>query len=390
MPAIGHALGSRTRRVASRRGARRGWGASGTALLLLAASVSGCEAPPSAPLPIEYETERLRIGTELQLCAGDLLEFERALLFIEEDLGLRAPPTVTVYLWEHESWEARGSAECLSRGTYVFGCYYYTHSTVHATHFSLYHELTHAVVGNPDLDVFFNEGIADAYARRVLPFGLTAPTLNVDTSTRNFDNMAAAHFARWLRERWGGHRLGQLAASRGFEDFESIFGMSLAEAEALYFAEAPSIYPPVQSCDDPELPRWELLGGWAEEFEFDCDDDDTLSGLVGMIGRRTFEVPEDGRYSLVTDGLFFRASRCAEGPIDVYRSDPALSMDDIPPEYAGYPSPRGRMFEGGEVHTVELRRGRYNLMVGADGFEASRVSFAAWPSLTPGPVGAGQ
>jgi hypothetical protein len=364
--------------------------ASGAALVLLAASVSGCEAPPSEPLPIEYETERLRIGTDHLLCAGDLREFERALLFIEEDLGLRAPPTLTVYLWQqYDGWEDRGSAECWP-WEYALGCYSYKHSTVHATRFSLYHELTHAVVGNPDLDVFFNEGIADVYARQMSHFGQSAPTLNIGVSRANYDRMLSVHFAHWLRERWGGHRLGQLATSRGFADFESIFGMSLAEAEALYFAEAPSMYPPLRSCEDPELPRWELIGGWAEEFEFDCDDEDTLTGLAGLIGRRTFEVPEDGRYSLVTDGLFFRASRCAEGPIDVYRSDPALTMDDIPPEYAGYVSPRARMFEGGEVHTVELRRGRHNLMVGAEGFEPSRVSFAAWPSLTPGPVGAGE
>jgi hypothetical protein len=360
--------------------------------MLLAAGLSvGCIAPPSAPLPIEYETERLRIGTDRLLCEGDLREFERALLFIEEDLGLRAPPTVTVYLWQqYDSWETRGSAECRYWEGYVFGCYDYTYSTVHGTRFSLYHELTHAVVSNPDLDVFFNEGIADAYAQRVFPFGQSTPADNVDVSRTNYDKMASAHFARWLRERWGGHRLGQLAASRGFEDFESIFGMSLSEAEALYFAKAPSMYPPFRSCDDPELPRWELLGGWAEEFEFDCDDENTLAGGNGLLGRRTFEVPEDGRYSLVTDGLFFRAFRCAEGSIEVYRSDPALSMDDIPPEYDGHPSPGARMFEGGEVHTVELRRGRYGLMVGAEGFEPSRVSFAAWPSLTPGPVGAGQ
>jgi len=349
----------------------------------------GCESPAPS-LPIEYETTNLRIGSDRSICQGDLHTFERAISFMEDDLGLELAQPVTVYLWSSAGWEARGADAC-SLWAHAFGCYDYTHSTVYASLYSLYHELAHAVVNNQKLDVFFNEGIANAYGGRNLPFGETAPTSNAYLSRENYDHLTSAHFTRWLRERWGGYKLGRLATLDGsaFDNFEHVYGVSLHEAEALYFAEAPSMYPSLYGCSDPELPTRDLTGGWAEEIKLDCDHSDTLAGGLGLMAKRTLVVDEDGRYSLFTNAVVLSAHRCADGPISAYVDDPELHEDDIPPEYAAYPSPHLRYFEGGEVHTVELRRGRYSFTVSSESFEPGSVAIAVWPSLSPGPVDPG-
>lgn len=348
---------------------------------------AGCS--PAPALPIEYETAHLRIGADVghPLCEGDLQSFERSIAFIEDDLGLELPQKVDLYLWSAENWDARGSDECDFKH-YAFGCYSYDDLRIHATKYSLEHEITHAIVDNPKLGWFFSEGIADAYSGRVLPFGETSPTAILDVSLNSFDRWTASHFSRWLRERWGGHKLGQFAVSsgEGTDRFEDIYGMTVAQAEAMYFEEAPSIYTPLFGCDAPEIPRRELANEWRSQLELDCSRDDTRASSIGLYSRRTLVVTEEGRYSFSTNGAWIAAYRCAEGPVEDYVHDEEHKAEDIPPEYAGYPSPSSRYFEGGLVHTVDLPAGRYEFAIGIEGYEPGDVAFSVWASLGAGPV----
>lgn len=355
----------------------------------MTAVIVGAGCSPPQPLPIEYETEHLRIGADVgyPLCEGDLQSFERSIAFIEDDLGLELPQKVELYLWSGESWDARGSDECNFK-YYVFGCYSYDDLRIHATTYSLEHEITHAIVDNPNLGWFFGEGIAEAYSGLVLPFGEIAPTANFDIDPESFDARTAAHFARWLREKWGGHKLGQLAVSsgEGMDRFEDIYGMTLAQAEAMYFEDAPSIYTPLNGCGAPEMARREFANGWGSQLELDCSHDDTRANALGLYSRRTLVVKEEGKYSFSTDGAWIGAYRCANGSVEDYAYDKEHRDEDIPPKYAGSPSPATRYFEGGVVHTVDLRPGRYQFSTGIEGHEPGEVAISVWASLSPGPA----
>ena len=354
------------------------------AAVLASAGVASCESPP---LAVDYWTEHLRIGTDLDypLCQGDLDSYERTIATMEDELGVELRSTVDVYLWSHDSWSSQGVEGCSRE---VLGCYDYEDRAVHASTQSLEHELAHAVIDNPYLDVYFSEGIANMYAGDVTLFGVTGPSANIHANADNYDLEGATHFARWLRDRWGAYKLGELAKRHGsgFDNFEEVYGVSLSVAESLYFEDSPAIYPSIYSCDAPEIPTRDLPVGWAAEVDIDCGRGDTYGAPIGLYTHRTLVVREDGRYSFVTNGGLINAFRCAEGQVAEYPSQAELANEDIPPEYAGYPQSAYRYFAGHEVHTVELRRGRYNLAVGIEGFEPSTVTVAAWPALGSGPV----
>ncbi len=350
-----------------------------TALVLAACTLAACNAPP---FPIQHETEHIRIGSnsEHPLCGGDLSDYDTFVQFVEDDLQMSLHAPIDVFLWNWEDWPSAADRYC-SAFEEVYGCISYDDWTVHATTESLEHELTHAVVNNPDLAVFFSEGIADLYGSRVNFYGEALPTDNVHSGYGAYDQRTAAHFARWLRETWGGAKLGQLARSTGsLERFEAIYGLTLAEAEAIYLAEAPPLYSRLRSrCTGPELPR-DADGIWRAQVELACERSDTVGVPAGLYSRRTVVITDPGSYSFVTDGDWLTAYRCGEGPVwDLPEYDDEPS--DVPDEYD---LPSHRNFAGGEVHTVELTPGRYNFNVGIEGFEPGRAGVELWPTPAEG------
>ncbi len=351
-------------------------------LLALACAPVLSVACGSEPLPIEHQTEHLRIGAALPLCQGDLDGYERTIAVIEDELGIEMDRTVELYIWDFLSWEARDH-ECKAGAQ---GCYNHQNSVIYTSTFSVHHELAHAVVGNPALHDFFSEGVAQAYGGFAAPFGLSSPLASAQLDDV-YDARTAAHFVRWLRERWGGHKLGEFARSEGsLTDFEAIYGISLAEAEAVYFAEAPGIYPPMHDCTSSEITTANPALGWQATVELDCSEGQTRTGASGLFVDRTLLVPEDGRYSFVTDGAWLGVHRCEDGPTQLYFDSDALEQEDVPSAYAAFPSSATRFFAGQTVHTVDMRRGRYELNLGVEGYEAAAATVKLWPALGSGPA----
>ena len=219
--------------------------------LVLVLAVSGCN---DGPLPIQYESEHLRIGTNSFMCQGDLDELENHIAFLEDDLGLDMDHVVDVYVWDALAWLARDN-ECTGDS---FGCYWHDDLAIYSSKDALKHELGHAVIDNPRLEPFFAEGIAEGYTQLPARYGRTSPSATIGLA--EVDRSTATHFVRWLRAKWGGHLLGDLARHEG-NAFEATYGLSLAQAEAMYLAETSAIYPPIRDCYGPEFPPTESPGG---------------------------------------------------------------------------------------------------------------------------------
>ncbi len=358
-------------------------------LVVAVGAIHGCSYPTE--LPIKYQTEHLRIGIESDegpLCQGDLLELERRIAKVEDELEFELNKTYTVYIWSDDTWWSGAINNCIS--DVAFGCTKQSRATIWTTRWVLEHELVHAVVGRSKLHPFFNEGLAEVYGGRQTRFGVSAPSANESTDRYTADTNAAAHFIRWLRERWGPHQLARLAKSGtdGFSGFESIYGMTIEKAEQLYFAEAPYAYASFDDCDGPELASAEFIDGWIDTVELDCESGiDTHSSGEGIIVHRTLVISKPGYYSVSTDGEWVSLFRCGDRFDDVPAPD--AWAEDVPSSHAGYPSPAYRHYAGGEVHDLYFEAGRHDIGVGILGHERGIANVAIWPTLAPTPGGAG-
>lgn len=344
------------------------------------------------PFPIEYETEHLRIGTNLDypLCEGNLASYERIMTMAEDDLGIHSDRTIDVYLWDVESWDAErvGDNICGPGLDYLWGCYNSTSSTIWTNTIALQHELVHAAISTPRFDGLFGEGTANMYSGKTTRFGSTAPSDSLGVPRDAVDATTATHFVRWLRERWGGHRLGELVARGSSEskDFEAVYGMSFEAAEALYFDEAPPAYAPLHHCDAVEILPDVAPNAWRAELSLDCSATDTFSGPGGLFAHRSLVIETEGRYSITTDGGWLDIYRCTQGAADELPTPEALLAEDVPPDYGGFPDPAFRYFAGGRIHDVELKRGRYDISVGIDGHEPGGAVVLVSRSIVPQPV----
>lgn len=349
---------------------------------LLSVWGAGCH----TELPIQYETEHLRIGTDLEhpLCEGDLLALERIIETVEDELSLEMGRVTTVYVWDDDNWLSGPHKNCPS-GESTLGCTHYPNPTIWTSTQALDHEIVHAVLGGRQLAPFFEEAIADVYAGRQTRFGNTAPSDNQGTDAASADLTTGRHFVRWLRERWGPEKLGELvrAGRSSFDEFESVYGISLEEADALYFEEAPYGYAAMFGCDGPELVR-ENDSGWAAEISLDCEaGEDTRVAGIGTIAHRTFTVTEPGYYTIVIEGDWFDIYRCSsEARIE---EAPSLTdhLADAPVHHAGFPDGAYHQYPGPGTQDLFLEAGRHDIGVGVLGYDAAFARVMISPTLGP-------
>jgi hypothetical protein len=346
-----------------------------------------CDSGPE--LPLNYETEHLRIHTdpEVPLCAGDLVAFEAIIRRIEDDLGFSVEEKISVSIWPDEAWKAAREHHCPSDYR-VTGCTWADGTVIHTTRPALEHELAHAPI--PYLAPFFAEGLADVYSGvQLTRFGFTAPADNLEISALDVDRRTARHFVRWLRETWGTAKLGELVrlGKHADERFEDVYGLGFAEAEAMYFAEAPYGYPSLDTCNGAPLDFMDDLGGWRTVVDFDCDTrEDVRAYGTGLMVERTFVIPAAGYYSVSTnaDGVFL--SRCATGPLEeAIRSDAFLGMD-VPPSYLGQIDEEFHYYEGGPILDLYFEAGKHEIGLGLFSYDGGEANLAIWPSLGPQPV----
>ena len=340
------------------------------------------------PPPIEYETENLRIGSELDapFCNGDLVQLEQTIEIVERDLDLDMGKPVTVYVWSEGAWWAGAYQHC---SVHASGCYNSFDHTIHTIYNSLRHELVHAVSRGNDSGYFFDEGIANLYGGDQAEFGSSAPSENIDLSRDAIDQKAADHFVRWVRDRWGAEKLGDFVrtSGNGSKAFERAYGMTVEEAEELYFEEAPYHYTSIYTCEG--APLMSVSAGerhWREDISLDCPDgDDTRSSGIGMIVHRTFDIPEPGYYTVNHDGYWFDIYRCSPERVEDAFAPDAEFWDDVPPEHSGFPSPNYRHYEGQPSWSLYMKEGKHDIGVGLLGHETGVVSLEIYPTLGPQP-----
>jgi hypothetical protein len=339
-------------------------------------------------LPIEYETEHLRIGTDLEypLCQGDLVTLESRISRIENELGAKLDHVQDVYIWPEEVWWSGPNRVC--RRELANGCTDIEGNTMYATDNTLGHELVHAIMGRTDVSPFFEEGICEIYSGTPSRFGPSAPSANQGVSYESWDRTTGRHFIRWLREYFGPELLGELVRMKGdgFDNFADVYGMSFAVAEALYFEDAPIMYPSLYTCAGAELPPVTLDRGWVAQIPLDCEDgEDTRVSGLGMRVHRTFVVEQAGYYTFNFDGYWFDIYRCSPDRVDVAPGELDW-LQDVPAAHASYPDAAFRHYEGAGVRDLYMEAGRHDIGVGLLGYGAGVTNLSITPALGPHPA----
>jgi hypothetical protein len=336
-----------------------------------------------AELPIEYETEHLRIGTDLDhpLCQGDLVALERIIARVQDELSIEMRDPATVYLWDLERWDPK-SAGCAE---FTFGCFNRPSNTVRTSDVALAHEIVHAAMAQHRPAAFFEEGLAEMYGGKMALYAISEPSANVGRKGASIDYLTANHFVRWLRERWGPEPLGRLArtSDRSFSSFEAIYGMSMQAAEALYFEDAPFAYPSFYACDGPEL--LEEGGAWRGEVELDCASGaDTRATSAAMLAHRTFFIREPGYYTISLDAEAFDIFRCS--PPRIEQAAPLEAQFADAPVHHATPFGASRHYVGRGRYELFLDAGLHDIALAVLGHERGVARVAITPALGPQPA----
>jgi hypothetical protein len=337
------------------------------------------------PLPIQHKTEHLRIASALEhpICEGDLAYYEKIIATVESELETDLSRKIDVFVWSDEQWKEQAKQYC---GSPLYrGCYKHNSGTIFTGEYALPHELVHATLGEPSLQVFFDEGIAEMYAGRQTRFAISTPSSHEgeNKTPEVYELLTAAHFAHWLRYEWGSERLGELTRLKGaaFRDFEDVYGIPFAVAEQLYFEEAPAAFPALHTCDAPRMDVASSSDTWSTVVELDCESsDETRANGSGLFTSRTFTIDSPGPYYLYADHGWMQAGLCIESPVEeLPNAEEELLEEDVPFTHTGFPSGVVRFFPGGEFHPVDLRAGLYVIRVSLGGFEGGAVQVDIWP-----------
>lgn len=343
------------------------------------------------PMPVSYETEHLRIGTNLEhpLCAGDLVAYEQIIRRVDDELGLTMKSKVSVWIYSKETWPDVRAKHCGSERRSL-GCMSYRDDAIYTTWSSVEHELVHAAIPIENLTPFFAEGLADVYGGDQTRFGLTAPADSLDLSGADMDRWTARHFVMWLRETWGSAKLGELArlGKSAGKRFEKVYGLSFAEAQEMYFAQAPWGYPGLYTCGGASLDYVDEIGGWRAVVALDCDaGEDVRVAGIGRRTSRTFVIPVAGHYSVSTDAAALSLRRCVTGPTEEPVRPAEHEDDDVPPsDAAELWTEMFAFYEGGTILDLYFEPGTHQIELFLVGYDEGEVNLSIWPTLGPRPV----
>ncbi|KIG18900.1 hypothetical protein DB30_07236 [Enhygromyxa salina] len=297
---------------------------------------------------------------------------------LEELLATTIPNPIDVYLWDNS--QPFAESEWCPEGIDL-GCY--RRGAVYADSLSIEHELVHAVVDTfADPKPFWSEGAAEALKGDRTILGNTAPVDNLDLDPPWLRYSTAGHFSRWLLETHGLELYRELLRARGSsrEAFEQTYDMTIEEAQALYFAEAPHAYGAFNTCDHPDLPQTGDLQ-WSETIEIDCAAPDVWGTSRGIGAFRVLTITERGFYELTTTEQEGGIAPCFDEDLEtpVLVGDPAYG--DVPPASGGFLL----VFTGDRGKSVlDLVPGRYELFVGHGGHEIQTAELTV--RAAPGPI----
>ena len=266
--------------------------------MLLLAGCVGDEGEPVAPDPPallhEYDTEHLRIHSDVERCEGDLARWDGFVGFAQDYLGVEAPGIVDVYVWDDAAFD-----DVQWCGRPMLGGCFPGEGVVYGEVTSLEHELVHAITEDfANHDRFFVEGLAEALAEDTA-FGMFPPSFHA-TSSSEVDYPSAGHFVRWLLESAGPAAFVEYMsrADAGLDDLQSIYGEYVGQdVEAAFYAEADDAYPRAYEHPAPEL-EYDASLGWSSELIFDCAHEDVRGRAEGRVVVRDWIVEEPGFYAL--------------------------------------------------------------------------------------------
>ena len=351
--------------------------ATATPLLVVTLLLVACEQLPE----IQYETEHLRIATNFNepLCQGDLDHLELVVSTLEAQLDTKLGRPVDLYLWDDVSDSSASPGWC--RNDTGLGCY--KNGVVYSGQLAVDHELVHAVVATIGAPAtFWGEGAAEALQSHRTIFNWSAPTANLNLDSPQLSYLTAGHFSRWLLETHGlaSYRALLRAPGSAQKAFESTYGMTIEDAEAQYFDQAPHSYGALISCDHAELPQTGDLR-WSESIDIDCDNADVHGGPLGMGAYRVLTILERGHYAFSTSAATGVIARC---PDEDYELPPTINdpaFGDLPPLTGGF----ARVFAGdGEMTVLDLAPGRYKVAAGFLDHEARTAQLDV--SAATGPI----
>lgn len=172
----------------------------------------------------------------------------------------------------------------------------------------------------------------------------------------------------------------------GRQAFEETYDLSIEDAEALYFDEAPHSYGALISCQYPDLPSVGELS-WSEQIDINCALPHVYGGTFGLKAKRVLTISERGAYSISTTAEGGVLMRCQD---ETYSAPPSLEDSEIYGDAPAYtlmyinkymiPLPGG-----GEPMVLDLTPGRYELLVGYPSYEPrqARVDVIAVPARAP-------
>jgi hypothetical protein len=333
------------------------------AWLLLLGALSACQQLDLPPL--EYQTERARIGTDFDdpLCAGDLRWFDERIADIEVLAGAERPTPVEVYIYAD-------SPPC---DRSPFGCYKPDEDIILAIWPFVDHEMVHAVT---DRTVrfpsrFWDEGVAEALTEdgTTIDRGVTL-TPEMTRSNERPNYAVAGHFVRFLYEDFGGEAARRLIDGAPPEE---TVGLSLEELTALYEPEAPFSYAARNPCPEPVVPRLNE-DTWESTYNFSCESPDAtqFEGLgAGVV--RILELDQPGDYDvLIKGGDGVRIVGCQMENTD--EELPWFFHGDVMNQAELDQTAFGTFFEADVEHRLTLTEGRYRLALTSGHNDDAEVS----------------
>jgi hypothetical protein len=274
-----------------------------TSICLLALCVlapSGCgddDGPPTCTdwdvprsarpdVPLRRQTEHLDIHSEGFVCAGMAVELERHIGFIAGQLGLDLRTNIPVYLFEgHPKQCSERARGCVHGDGAVFtvpGAI--EHELGHSAACELRRNVRPAIAEG--LAVMFKSSLASR--QFVTEADDLREMLEADVEDLSYTN--AGHFTRWLFEREGAETFAALyrrahGRKHTIAAIEELYGASIEQLEAEYFADAPYAWAPFRQCADlPHVER-DDDGVWRYSAVMDCEDESTMGPYLRWLDR---------------------------------------------------------------------------------------------------------
>ncbi|MBK6920253.1 MAG: hypothetical protein IPH07_22825 [Deltaproteobacteria bacterium] len=329
---------------------------------MAATVVAACNAEQADRPALDYEGERVRVGTELSdytpLCRGDLDALDRRVALVEERLAVRRGPPIDIYLMEFDEIPCSGD---------LLGCYRRERDRdeIFTTWSAVHHEVVHAAARELQFaSLFWSEGAAEVLSGRSTRREMGRVLTPDDLVANHLDTyLSASHFSRYLVERHGWNAYGRIVRGDTFED---ALGGSAQTVLTAYEDDAPYAYPPLDPCPYPEIPEIDDAT-WQAQVTVDCTAPDTTqmewvegsSSPLPATFRRIDLSAGTYAFELSPAGSFFLVG-CHTDPLDAPTTLPS-NGDLFNEADQGF----GTEFPHEGVHVLKLTAGVYRVAIQA-------------------------